>query len=147
MIDPISFLAGGAAVVAGKIALAMLTSNPAPSSDVIVIEMMAKPPPPPPMMMPRKTKTKIFVPDMGAVLQRAVDGSPMGSPPARKVMSPSKSSSAPVVVTSDDLRRVRLREAGPPQKWEPAPVNTAEFCKNCLLQKAMLKSSPPPNNH
>jgi hypothetical protein len=138
IVDPISFLAGGAMVVVGRFAMGKLR-------DLSNAETTAPPPLPPPLPPPsQRSKIRLFVRDMPMVLKNSMDtvyvqnSDNNGRNDVESEICTHVGAIPQVSVTVDDLMRIKLRTVISRAKVVPA-VNDASLCNDCLTQKSRLK--------
>lgn len=152
MLDPISFAAGGVAVLVGKTVLSYVMGD---DNGIIVKEKVVPPPPPPPMPM-IKAKVRLFVSDMQSVISgeavyqpdaengRGCEGNAIcdGEDKKQKMRRRRRVSKCSMpVITAEVLGSVKLRRSGPVaiRERRPATVNESPICADCLDQKSKLR--------
>ena len=151
--DPMSFVAGGATVLAAGMVFGALKKSSASGSNSNTVECFPAPPPPPPMPAHKKTPARvtIHVDDMGAVIRNAVgEGAGDCARVAKKSTAAARRAEKQdakklLAVTTSDLSSVRLRvsasSSSSGSKAAPAfEVNHVPFCRDCLAQKGRLRT-------
>jgi hypothetical protein len=147
MLDPMSFAAGSAVVVVGKLIYDVATHRNKTSPSI-------SPPPPPPLPptshAKEKIKVKIFVDDIQSVVGHSVSQtySPQNSNSQSRVFEddrePERTISTPrgnFLVSSGDLHRIKLRptQTRTMDHSKRPPVNQSPVCLDCTIQKNRLR--------
>jgi hypothetical protein len=153
MVDPMSFAAGGATVVLGRLVVSSLMS---PGGGVLGRMLCPPSPPPPPPPLPRtKVRVRLFVGNMRSILCRSEDDEGGGGSAARSRdgvchldVGPSSSTAVhpdfvqgTAVVTLDDILRVKLRPQARGDADRPAAVavNQGPQCASLAAQRTRLR--------
>ncbi len=141
MLDPLSFAAGSAVVVAGKLIYDAAVSFSRKGSPSL-------PPPPPPPMPKTKARVRVFVDDIQSVISCSIsqpyvpsEGAIPAPPKEKKAKTGECVPKSGFVVSDGDLHRIRLKptQTKASDHSRRPPVNQLPICADCISQKDKLK--------
>jgi hypothetical protein len=150
MLDPLSFVVGSAAVIAGKLvydaAVAISAQSKRDCSNFV-----PPPPLPPPPSIKNKIKVRLFVRDMEAALQRSMSEMQAKCEVEESTKDESDTSTLPMAtvprctnfgISDKDLRKIKLRPTQTKIASTTALVNHSPICSDCIAQKYKLRHIP-----